>query len=96
MLLVTNNHVLKNTSEASDAFAEFDYEEDKAALWCIANDICIVPRAIKYGERIWVIDIEKGKYPNRKRLGTSQPFGPNTIWEKVSEYQLYYYKKYAK
>ena len=71
-------------------------EEDKAALWCIANDICIVPRAIKYGERIWVIDIEKGKYPNRKRLGTSEPFVPNTIWEKVSEYQLYYYNKYAK
>ena len=71
-------------------------EEDKAALWCIANDICIVPRAIKYGERIWVIDIEKGKYTNRQKLGTSDPFGPNTIWEKVSEYQLYYYKKYAK
>ena len=71
-------------------------EEDDAAIWGIQNDICICPRAIKYGERIWVIDIEKGKYPNRKRLGTSEPFGPNTIWEKVSEYQLYYYKKYAK
>ena len=71
-------------------------EEDDAAIWCIQNDICITPRAIKWGERIWVIDIEKGKYPNRQKLGTSEPFGPNTIWEKVSEYQLYYYKKYAK
>ena len=71
-------------------------EEDKAALWCIANDICIVPRAIKYGERIWVVDIEKGKYPNRKLLGTSSPYGPTTIWEKVFEYKLYYYNKYAK
>ena len=71
-------------------------EEDKAASWCIQNDICITPRAIKWGERIWVIDIEKGVYPNRKLLGTSEAYGPNTIWEKVSEYQLYYYKKYAK
>ena len=71
-------------------------EETKASIWCIKNDICITPRAIKYGERIWVIDIEKGKYPYRKLLGTSDPYGPNTIWEKVSEYQLYYYKKYAK
>ena len=71
-------------------------EEMKASMWCHKNDICITPRAIKYGERIWVIDIEKGKYPNRKLLGTSEPYGPNTIWEKVSEYQLYYYKKYAK
>ncbi len=71
-------------------------EQDKALKWCLDNDICITPRAIKYGERIWVIDIEKGKYPNRKLLGTSDPYGPNTIWEKVSEYQLYYYKKYAK
>ena len=71
-------------------------EEDAAAIWCINNDICITPRAIKWGERMWVIDIEKGKYPNRKLLGTSDPYGPNTIWEKVSEYQLYYYKKHAK
>ena len=71
-------------------------EEDEAALWCIQNDICITPRALKFGERIWVIDIEKGKYPNRKLLGTSEAYGPNTIWEKLSEYQLYYYKKYAK
>ena len=71
-------------------------EEEKALKWCLDNDVCITPRAIKYGERIWVVDIETGKYPNRKKLGTSDPFGPNTIWEKVSEYQLYYYKKYAK
>jgi hypothetical protein len=71
-------------------------EEDKAAIWCIKNDMCITPRAIKWGERIWVVDIEKGKYPNRKLLGTSEPYGPTTIWEKVSEYQLYYYRKYGK
>ena len=71
-------------------------EEMKASHWCLKNDICITPRAIKYGERIWVVDIEKGKYPNRKLLGTSDPYGPGTIWEKVFEYKLYYYKKYAK
>ena len=72
-------------------------EEDAAAIWCIQNDICITPRAIKYGERIWVIDIEKGVYPNRKLVGTSPDhYGPGRIWEKVAEYQLYYYKKYAK
>ena len=38
-------------------------EEMKASLWCHENDICITPRAIKYGERIWVVDVEKGKYP---------------------------------
>ena len=54
-------------------------EEEEAALWCLRNDICICPRAIKWGERVWVIDIEKGKYPNRKRLGTSEPYGPTTI-----------------
>jgi hypothetical protein len=52
-------------------------EEMKASHWCLKNDICITPRAIKYGERIWVIDIEKGKYPNRKLLGTSDPMGEN-------------------
>ena len=71
-------------------------EENEASLWCLRNDICITPRAIKYGERIWVVDIEKGKYPNRQLLGTSDPYGPGTIWEKVFEYKLYYYKKYAK
>ncbi len=71
-------------------------EEEDALKWCLDNNMCITPRAIKYGERIWVIDIEQGVYPNRKLLGTSDPFGPNTIWQKVSEYQLYYYKKYAK
>ena len=71
-------------------------EEMKASQWCLKNDICITPRAIKYGERIWVVDIEKGKYPYRKLLGTSDPYGPVTIWEKVFEYKLYYYKKYAK
>lgn len=71
-------------------------EENAAAIWCIQNDICITPRAIKWGEKIWVVDIEKGKHPNRKLLGTSKAYGPTTIWEKVSEYQLYYYKKYAK
>ena len=72
-------------------------EEDEAGYWCLHNDICITPRAIKYGERTWVIDIEKGKYPNRQLIGTSpDQYGPGTIWEKVSEYQLYYYRKYGK
>ena len=72
-------------------------EEDDAAIWCIQNDICITPRAIKWGERIWVIDIEKGKYPNRKLLGsTPEVYGRVRIWEKVAEYQLYYYNKYGK
>ena len=72
-------------------------EENEAALWCLHNDICITPRQAKWGERSWYVDIEKGKYPNRKLLGTSpETYGPTTIWEKVSEYQLYYFNKYAK
>ncbi len=72
-------------------------EEDKAAIWCLQNDICITPRQAKWGERIWYVDIEKGKYPNRRLMGTSPKFyGPGKIWEKVSEYQLYYYRKYGK
>ena len=72
-------------------------EENEAALWCLHNDICITPRQAKWGERKWFIDIEKGVYPNRKLVGTSpDQYGPGTIWEKVSEYQLYYYRKYAK
>ena len=72
-------------------------EEDEAGYWCLHNDICITPRQAKWGERSWYIDIEKGKYPNRRLLGTSpKAYGPGTIWEKVSEYQLYYYRKYGK
>ena len=70
--------------------------ETKASYWCINNNICICPRQIKWGESRWVIDIEKGVYPNRKLIGTSEPFGPVTIWEKVFEYKIYYYNKYAK
>ena len=69
-------------------------EENEAALWCMHNDICITPRQVKWGERKWSIDIEKGKYPNRKLLGTSQEYGPTTIWKKIAEYQKYYYDKY--
>ena len=72
-------------------------EEDKALLWCYENNICITPRQVKWGERKWFIDIEKGVYPNRKLVGTSpDQYGPGTICEKVSEYQLYYYRKYGK
>ena len=72
-------------------------EVDEAGYWCLHNDICITPRQAKWGERSWYIDIEKGKYPNRRLLGTSpKAYGPGTIWEKVSEYQLYYYNKYGK
>ena len=71
-------------------------EESKASIWCHDNDICITPRAIKWGEKVWVVDIVKGKYPNRKLLGTSDAYGPGTIWEKVFEYKLYYYKKYGR
>ena len=72
-------------------------EEDKALVWCIRNNICITPRKAKGGEYIWFIDIEKGKYPNREWMGTSpETFGPSEIWEKLSEYQLYYYNKYVR
>ena len=49
-------------------------EETKASYWCLRNNICICPRQIKWGESSWVIDIEKGVYPNRKLIGTSEPF----------------------
>ena len=72
-------------------------DEDEAAVWCLHNNICITPRQHEWGQRTWVIDIEKGVYPNRKLVGTSPDhYGPGRIWEKVAEYQLYYYRKYAK
>ena len=72
-------------------------EEEEARLWCMENDIIITPRQAKWREPIWHIDIEKGKYPNRKLLGsTPEVYGRVRIWEKVAEYQLYYYNKYGK
>ena len=70
-------------------------QEMDAALWCHKNNICICPRQTSYGSATWVIDIEKGVYPNRQLIGTSEPFGPVEIWQKTYEYKLYYYKKYA-
>ncbi len=71
-------------------------EETKAGIWCINNAICISPRQAKWGENRWLIDIEKGHYPNRKKLGTSpEAYGPVEIWKKLAEYKLYYYNKYA-
>ena len=72
-------------------------EESNAAIWCFENDICITPRQAQWKVPMWYIDIEKGMYPNRKLIGTSpKSYGKNTIWEKVAEYQKYYYEKYAK
>jgi hypothetical protein len=71
-------------------------EENEAMLWCNRNNICISPRQEKWGEGKWLVDVEKGVWPNRVRIGTSpESFGPGVIWQKISEYQLYYYKKYA-
>ena len=71
-------------------------EEDKAFTWCIRNNICISARQAKWGEKLWFVDIEKGVWPNRKKVGVSpEAFGPSVIWQKISEYQLYYYRKYA-
>ena len=70
-------------------------EEYKAGIWCIQNNICITPRQSAWKVPMWYIDIEKGVYPNRKLIGTSpESYGKNTIWEKVAEYQKYYYDKY--
>ena len=70
-------------------------EEMEASLWCHRNNICICPKQTSWGSATWVITIEKGVYPNRKLIGTSEPFGPVEIWKKTFEYKLYYYKKYA-
>jgi len=70
-------------------------EESNAAIWCFENEICITPRQAQWRTPSWCIDIEKGRYPNRKLIGTSpESYGKNTIWEKVAEYQKYYYDKY--
>jgi hypothetical protein len=68
-----------------------------AAIWCINNKILVVPRQSAHQTLTWYIDIEKGDYPNRKKLGTSPiAYRPGEIWDKVQEYQLYYYNKYKK
>ena len=70
-------------------------EQEKARMWCFRNNILISPRQSAYQVPTWYIDIETGQYPNRKKLGTSPTaFGPVEIWEKVMEYQVYYYNKY--
>lgn len=70
-------------------------EESAASRWCIANDMLITPRQAAWGVNEWYIDIEQGKYPNRKLLGTSpETYGPGEIWKKIAKYQKYYYDKY--
>ena len=83
------------TSKVSMGSYQRTEEETDAAVWCLRNNICITPRQAEWGVGMWYIDIEKGVYPNRKLIGTSpEYYGKNTIWEKVAEYQLYYYNKY--
>ena len=70
-------------------------DESDASAWCLQNNICITPRQAEWGVPMWYIDIEKGVHPNRRLIGTSpESYGKNTIWEKVAEYQKYYYDKY--
>ena len=83
------------TSKVSMGSYQRTTEEDKASSWCLRNNICITPRQAEWGVGMWYIDIEKGVYPRRKLIGTSpESYGKNTIWEKVAEYQKYYYDKY--
>jgi len=70
-------------------------EEDEAAIWCLHNNICITPRQSAWRQPSWFVDIETGKYPNRKKIGTSpESYRPGVIWQKICEYQKYYYGKY--
>ena len=65
-------------------------EECAASQWCIANDMVITPRQAAWGVNEWYIDIEQGKYPNRRLLGTSpETFGPGEIWNIIKVW-LYY------
>mgnify|MGYP003993176015 FL=1 len=78
-----------------------EFNNDKlgmaAAVWCIINKILVVPRQSAHQIPTWYIDIEKGDYPNRRKLGASpEAYGRVEVWEKVREYQLYYYNKYKK
>jgi hypothetical protein len=83
------------TSKFSMGSYQKTEEEADASIWCLRNDICITPRQSEWGVPMWYIDIEKGMYPNRRLIGTSpESYGKNTIWEKVAEYQKYYYDKY--
>jgi len=69
-------------------------KEDEAMIWCIRNNICITPKQAIWGQPIWHIEIERGEYPQRRLIGKSpEAFGPSEIWEKISEYQIYYYDK---
>ena len=70
-------------------------EELKARDWCMDNKVCITPRQTHWGIKSWAIDIETGRHPNRKLIGTSpSEFGPNSIWRQIASYQKYYYDKY--
>ena len=70
--------------------------ELKAAEWCVKNDICITARQVAYGVQRWVIDIERGKHPPRKLLGTTkEQYKFPDYQKKRAEYHVYYYEKYA-
>lgn len=70
-------------------------KEEAAWYWCFKNNLLIQPRQVKAYEGLWYIDIHKGPVGRRKVIGTSPDSYTSTeIWQKVSEYQLYYYNKY--
>lgn len=71
-------------------------EELVAAAWCVRNKICITARETGYKSNRYCIDIEKGDYPDRKLIGTSkETFKYPEYQQKLAEYKMYYYKKYA-
>ena len=50
----------------------------------------------RYVKQFYTRTGTSGDYVYAKLGTTPNVYGPGRIWEKVSEYQLYYYNKYGK
>ncbi len=70
--------------------------EMQAFKWCVRNGICIKPREVAWRTRKYCVDIETGRYPNRKLIATTpEHYSYLAAQKKAAEYRTYYYKKNA-
>jgi len=70
--------------------------EMQAFKWCVRNGICIKPREVAWRTKKYCVDIETGRYPNRKLIATTpEHYSYLAAQKKAAEYRTYYYKKNA-
>lgn len=73
------------------AMTEYEMEANK---WCVNNNITITVRQVTWREKKYYVDIETGRFPNRKLIATSpEKYNYKTAQKKAAEYRVYYYNK---